>query len=467
VCDAKGYSTYEHTNANLWPNTFWLYVCMEVRENFPNLILAGDLYNTTYPWHKDKIMIESGLIPRSHNYPKITARLFGKKVNSTGNIVDVKTDHANVVKHFYKGYYGKLPKNSIMWQNLTNYSAPYPALLYGKGCWPMIDLAYFLNDTPMTFLNEISGAGHRVKGLRYFTIKPENWLVLKAEKDSYFKKIANPKSKLGRVESELNFENQVDEKFRSQNIGRTLSSEKIYRQTPGLKNYNERSIDNMNYQEELDIFYDPDVERLTFNYNNLWEAHKSASEVANYDILKHQAETIKKTFDEKCGFDLSKIKHHYEHRAKLRAKHDVFKKGKLYATTAGHQEGVHSSVLSFARVHFPQEELLNDQDEGSTPKQALSNTKCEIALVTINMSINRVYIDLDVKSIQFAILGLLGSNPDKTLKENKFVVYVEDLIGKKNYGIFTMAEFLNIKHEIILEGMGTSILLAKVERSSE
>ena len=119
-------------------------------------------------------MIESGLIPRSHNYPKICARLFGKKFDSNGHITDVKIDHVNVVKHFYNGYYSKLPKNSIMWQTLTNYSAPYPALLFGKGTWPIIDLAFFLNDTPMTFLNEISGAGHRVKGLRYFSIKSEN-----------------------------------------------------------------------------------------------------------------------------------------------------------------------------------------------------------------------------------------------------------------------------------------------------
>jgi len=53
------------------------------------------------------------------------------------------------------------------------------------------------------------------------------------------------------------------------------------------------------------------------------------------------------------------------------------------------------------------------------------------------------------------------------LKENHFIVYVNDVIANKPYGIFTLSEFLNIKHELILDGMESSILFAKIERVTE
>ena len=50
------------------------------------------------------------------------------------------------------------------------------------------------------------------------------------------------------------------------------------------------------------------------------------------------------------GFDLTKIKFHYDHRRKLRSNHEAFRRGKLIflnASDANYEP--HAHVLSFAR----------------------------------------------------------------------------------------------------------------------
>ena len=82
------------------------------------------------------------------------------------------------------------------------------------------------------------------------------------------------------------------------------------------------------------------------------------------------------------------------------------------------------------------------------------------------MSIERKYVDLDIKSSEYALGPILGSNSAKTLSENKYVVFVTDISSGKSVGSYTLSEFLNIKHEIILDGMETSLLHCKIERGS-
>jgi len=246
--------------------------------------MAGDLYDTSYPWYKDNILIMSGLIPRSHNYTKLCARLFGKRLNSDGSIIEQEVDSVDIVKNFYRNYYSNKPKNAIMWQNLTNYSTPYPALLYGKGTWPMIDLAFFLHDTPMTFLNEISGYGYRLKGIRYFKLKNENKIYLLDPKAKFFKDQANP-GKLTRIDNDLLIQNQQMLKENE-----TLQIQTISQQKQSTSSFRHITIVDGSFcdipQEELELFIDPDEEHTTFNYNQLWNCDKSASEVSSFDELK-------------------------------------------------------------------------------------------------------------------------------------------------------------------------------------
>lgn len=58
-----------------------------------------------------------------------------------------------------------------------------------------------------------------------------------------------------------------------------------------------------NEETEVELFIDPDEERMTFNYNQIWNCFKSASEASSFEDLKNKSANLKATFDEKCGFD--------------------------------------------------------------------------------------------------------------------------------------------------------------------
>ncbi len=56
-----------------------------------------------------------------------------------------------------------LPEGSVIVQSSSGQVWPYPALLYGRGNWPAVDLLFTLPDVPMTFLREIDGEAYRIK----------------------------------------------------------------------------------------------------------------------------------------------------------------------------------------------------------------------------------------------------------------------------------------------------------------
>jgi hypothetical protein len=61
----------------------------------------------------------------------------------------------SLFKKWYSMQRSILPPGSIVVQSTTYHTWPYPALLYKKGTWAVIDLYFMLNDIPMTFLGEL------------------------------------------------------------------------------------------------------------------------------------------------------------------------------------------------------------------------------------------------------------------------------------------------------------------------
>ena len=109
------------------PNAFWFYVANEMKSEFPNLLLIGDLHEASTLGHKENMMIRSGLVPRGHNYPLAFSVLFGKKMGKDGSINDCQPYHVSSVKRYYQEFYDTLPSGSLMIQSFSNYSTPYPA----------------------------------------------------------------------------------------------------------------------------------------------------------------------------------------------------------------------------------------------------------------------------------------------------------------------------------------------------
>lgn len=56
-----------------------------------------------------------------------------------------------------------MPEGAIIIQSATGHSLPYPALLYGRGAWAAVDVLFFLNFVPMTFIGEQDGYAYRTK----------------------------------------------------------------------------------------------------------------------------------------------------------------------------------------------------------------------------------------------------------------------------------------------------------------
>ena len=48
-------------------------------------------------------------------------------------------------------------------QSLTGHTLPYPALLYGRGAWAVVDLLFFMEDVPMTYIGEQNGRAYKPK----------------------------------------------------------------------------------------------------------------------------------------------------------------------------------------------------------------------------------------------------------------------------------------------------------------
>lgn len=500
ICKNKIFSPYDYQELQHHPNVFWHTVATQIKQEFPELILLGDSFssaNTTCQLgYKEYIMIVSGLIPRSHNYSKAFSPLFGKRLDQEGTITDCKKYHVNSVRRFVQDFYAKLPENSIMIQSTCNFSTPMPALLYGKGAWPMIDLAYFLIDIPMTFLNEHHGNCFRKKGLKYFTFNNKVFYYY-GQQGTMIGGQSNRalKRHLSKIEndffsnenfgdlSSINFQNQrasicpsalektdddttTEEGKTTKKIEQTFPLEKNDN-TLGLAHGNLAKIGNDSFFKKSSKFggkiivddidmsdqdsYDNDSQDdegdiskdlLEFNMEETFSHSKNASEAKTTKAAKLRQKEITREFDPKHGFDLNKISNHYKHRLGIRASSEVFRKGRLVPVTAAHVDGTHPSVLSFTRIYG------ND-----------------IGMVTINTNLHHVWVDLDVKSLKFEFLKDGISEDD--IKKDRYIVEVKDLMADKDYGVYTVYEYLHIKHELYLETCGTSLLLAKIKPATD
>lgn len=70
-------------------------------------------------------------------------------------ISSIERKTVSTFKKWYSTQRKVLPEGSFVVQSTTYHTWPYPALLYKKGTWAAVDLFFFLNDIPMTFIGEL------------------------------------------------------------------------------------------------------------------------------------------------------------------------------------------------------------------------------------------------------------------------------------------------------------------------
>lgn len=153
------------------------------------------------------------------------------------------------------------------------------------------------------------------------------------------------------------------------------------------------------------------------------ESH-SMSERATLEEIVNGDNQIAKEAAPEYGFDLKKIRLHYEHRRKLRHEKAVLRDGKLIPLLAEHAGGFHAQVLSFARIR--------------------RKDPTQMAIVAINFNNHNVYFHLNLKNLRY-ILDEIDQKLDKA------VIKIEDWVGTTVNDYYTIYEFLYGRIETCLK----------------
>jgi hypothetical protein len=83
---------------------------------------------------------------------------------------------------------------------------------------------------------------------------------------------------------------------------------------------------------------------------------KSKSSISDLNItefkyIKEKQDKIVKELGPEFGFDLNKIKLHYNHRRKMRIDHDSLKNGELvYLNAFDTNNKIHNNIFAFSRI---------------------------------------------------------------------------------------------------------------------
>jgi hypothetical protein len=161
----------------------------------------------------------------------------------------------------------------------------------------------------------------------------------------------------------------------------------------------------------------------------------------NQDEMSKKEEKFKAEMGPMTGFDLSKIKSHYENRRYLRQSKMVLRYGEMYPLTARsfegprHQKNWLTDVVAFARYSL-----------------------METAIISINLSENEQTFYLDLESLSKLF--------KKTLSDNTVIV-TSSLLPSKNQTSDTqeyyfLREFMTIKHTQTLIPYSSSIQIVTV-----
>ena len=94
--------------------------------------------------------------------PQTIAKLFGKKLMKDGQVKPCQKENVKILKNWYDNSRLFLPEGTILLQSSSAHTWPYPAYLYGKGTWAAVDILYFMQDIPITFMGEIDGEVYRI-----------------------------------------------------------------------------------------------------------------------------------------------------------------------------------------------------------------------------------------------------------------------------------------------------------------
>lgn len=296
--DSELYETYA--------NPFLVKLSREIWKEFPSFVFFGEC------WLNDKFsnrhcqLAKSGIIPRLYTLPIIISEILGKKASRNGSIENIQPKNVNTIKEWYVHNYKRLPEGALLVQSSCGQVWPYPALLYGRGNWSAVDLLFGLPDIPMTFMDEIDGEAYRVQIINVYQAQDTN------------------KSQAS----------QFSLKKRSKSLSRLIEiKEEESKNEENKQKISQEYIPQYNLTQNIKAF-------ITLSGLDIHEAM----------YIKSKQEQIVKEIGPEFGFNLNLIKHHYDHRRKMRYTHECLRRGNLiYLNALDHNNQPHYGVFAFAR----------------------------------------------------------------------------------------------------------------------
>eukprot|EP00917_Polyrhabdina_sp_WS-2016_P011033 GHVP01024186.1.p1 GENE.GHVP01024186.1~~GHVP01024186.1.p1 ORF type:complete len:2011 (-),score=317.95 GHVP01024186.1:3954-9986(-) len=383
-----------------WPNPLLTRLCRDIWEENPNFLIVaecatGEDFNT-----RADVLARSGTVPQLQELPHMLCKLLNKQLDVvTGKVTDCQMSVPQLKEWFETTHQG-LPTGAFVLQSSCSHTSPLPALMYGKGAWPAIDILMTMPDIPLTFGGEVEGKSYRLDSSNLFKISTQDSPVNCPDEN-----LISVRRKIGRVSSMTN-----------------LTSGSRQPVSPSILGGPSDSTDN--------TVEGPMTVRTYDKFKPFNQFEKMESE---------HAKSLKSGAD----FDLAKINEHYKKLRSIRRAYKIFGDSLLVPLQVMKDEHPVNNCLSFARLE--------------------SNTR-NFVLVVANFSDNHLNAAVSCKALKrmMSTLSLDGSSMYETfdIHSDPAKNYFKEELScdKADVGVIGITEALNEPYAISLGSFKSTLI---------
>ena len=309
---------WDTDNCETYANPLLIKLTKNIWLDHPEFVFIGECWLNEKFSQRHINLSKSGIIPRMYTLPIIVCSMLGKQIQRNGTIESVQPSNVDIIKDWYSENYEGLPEGALLVQSSSGQVWPYPALLYGRGNWSAVDLLFGLPDVPMTFMDEIDGEAYRVQITNVYESKDAK--SVSSHNTSSTGLRTRSKSLLKIIETKEQERRDRESGKRSLSRSGSLISLSDY-----MPSYS-----------------------LMEGINSL--INLSGVEVKQANEIETKQQDLVKQLGPEQGFDLNKIKYHYDNRRKMRYVHESLRRGKLIYLNALDNTGKpHPGIFAFAR----------------------------------------------------------------------------------------------------------------------
>ncbi|KAA8498177.1 Glycogen synthase [Porphyridium purpureum] len=450
-----------------YPNPFLIKVVREMWNEFPNFLVIGESH-----FHREIELVQSGLIVHSFRVAQILASLSGRTLRRDGSVARIpmsKRSTARTLTKLYKNERDYMPKDPVMVQSSCFHTTPYPGGLYGRKAWMAVDLLYFLPGIPMLLFGEDKGQSVRLNMMSYanheetsaYDVNYDLLLPKSPPKKAATPANASPTDGVSalatgmrKVMSASNLANSplsltpvaqlvASEGGAGKGMRRVSSKGQIAGKLSTRGSV--QDLKAMSRTGSVTDFKSPLIRnRSKDDLKGMAVRSTTATDVANLSMLNKQ---LYEEIGPHAGFDLTRIKGHYDHRELIRHEYPVFSKGSF--CVLGVEPLYREQIFAFARFTHTQFVIvvmnLKDVQDGEAFKEA--------------------------KDVSIFLQPLADSLPDSYTSRMNHLFSLKDVFtGEKRADghLFTLEELIFRRMNLMMEPLHTCIFeVCEADSSAE